>query len=130
MVRFVVAHLDGSTYPGGDMRRKLNQLSTLLVAVLLVSACASRRPAQIGVDANYLIEVTNPTTHAMSVSLDLGANQQSALGSVGAGETKTFEIKDPATNDIKLVARDGSGSHIVRKTVELKRGTVARVALD
>jgi hypothetical protein len=112
------------------MRKRLSQLSALLVAVTLIAACASRRPAQIGVDANYVLEVTNPTSHAMAVSLDLGANQQSALGSVGAGETKTFEIKDPATNDITLVARDGTGAHVVRKTVELKRGTVARVALN
>lgn len=112
------------------MRSKLNQLSMVLMAVLLVAACSSRRPAQIGVDANYLLEVSNPSSHEMAVSLDLGANQQSALGSVPAGQKKTFEIKDPATNDINLVARDASGSHVVRKTVELKRGAVAQVVLD
>ncbi|HET9438532.1 MAG TPA: hypothetical protein VFO52_00085 [Longimicrobiales bacterium] len=112
------------------MRKRYIRLSALLFGLLLMAACGARRPAQIGVDANYVLEVTNPTTHAMSVSLDLGANQMSALGSVGAGETKRFEIRDPATNDINLVATDGSGTHTVRKTVELKRGTVARVTLD
>jgi uncharacterized lipoprotein len=111
------------------MRSQLGKLSALFLTILLVAACSSR-PAQIGVDANYVIEVTNPTTHAMAVSLDLGANQMSALGSVPAGETKRFEIKDPATNDIKLLATDGTGSHRINKSVELKRGVVARVSLD
>jgi hypothetical protein len=112
------------------MRSKLGRLTAVFMGILLVAACAGRRPAQIGVDANYVIEITNPTSHAMAVSLDLGANQVSALGSVNAGETKRFEIRDPATNDINLVARDGSGSHTVRKSVELKRGEVARVTLN
>jgi hypothetical protein len=112
------------------MRSQLGKLSALFLGILLVAACAGRQPAQIGVDANYIIEVTNPTTHPMAVSLDLGANQMSALGSVAAGETKRFEIKDPSTNDIKLVATDGGGTHKVNKTVELKRGVVARVSLN
>jgi hypothetical protein len=112
------------------MRSKLSQLSVLFLGIMLIAACSGRRPAQIGVDANYVIEVTNPTTHAMAVSLDLGANQMSALGSVNAGETKRFEIRDPATNDINLIASDGTGSHRVTKSVELKRGTVARVTLN
>ena len=112
------------------MRSKLGRLSALFLGMVLIAACAGRRPAQIGVDANYVIEVTNPTTHAMSVSLDLGANQMSALGSVPAGQTRRFEIRDPATNDINLVATDGTGSHRVTKSVELKRGTVARISLN
>jgi hypothetical protein len=66
----------------------------------------------------------------MAVSLDLGANQMSALGSVDAGQTKRFEIRDPATNDIILIAADGSGQHRVTKKVELKRGAVSRVTLN
>lgn len=112
------------------MNRKLGRLSALFLGVLMIAACSARQPAQIGVDANYIIEVTNPTSHAMSISLDLGANQMSALGSVPAGGRKQFEIRDPATNDINLVATDGTGSHRVTKTVELKRGTVARVTLN
>lgn len=112
------------------MRRSMTRSSAVLFGLLLVAACSGRRPAQIGVDANYVLEVTNPTTHAMAVSLDLGANQMSALGSVGPGETKRFEIRDPATNDINLVASDGSGSHVIRKKVELSRREVARVRLD
>jgi hypothetical protein len=111
------------------MRRRLFQTFSILVIGLLAVGCA-RRPAQIGVDANYVIEVTNPSTHAMAVSLDLGANQMSALGSIGPGETKRFDVRDPATNDINLVAVDGSGQHRVTKKVELKRGTVSRVTLN
>jgi hypothetical protein len=111
------------------MRSRLIQLFSIVCGLLLVTGCASR-PAQIGVDANYVIEVTNPSSHAMAVSLDLGANQMSALGSINAGQTKRFEIRDPATNDINLVAVDGTGSHRVTKKVELKRGEVARVTLN
>ena len=112
------------------MKNPVNRLLVLLVGVVMVAACAGRRPAQIGVDANYVIEVTNPAPHAMNLSLNLGANQMSALGAVNGGETKRFEIRDPSTNDIELVATDGSGSHTVTKKVELKRGTVARVTLN
>jgi hypothetical protein len=111
------------------MRRRLFQTFCIFAIGLLAVGCA-RRPAQIGVDANYVIEVTNPSTHAMAVSLDLGANQMSALGSIGPGETKRFDIRDPATNDINLIAVDGSGQHRVTKKVELKRGTVSRVTLN
>jgi hypothetical protein len=111
------------------MKRGLMQTFSMLVAAVLAAGCASR-PAQIGVDANYVIEVTNPSSHAMAVSLDLGGNQMSALGSVDAGQTKRFEIRDPATNDINLIAVDGSGQHRVTKKVELKRGAVARVTLN
>ncbi len=112
------------------MRNRLARLLVVLCGVMVVAACAGRRPAQIGVDANYVIEVTNPSPHAMAVSLNLGANQMSALGSVEAGQTKRFEIRDPSTNDIELVATDGTGSHRITKSVELKRGTVARVTLN
>jgi hypothetical protein len=112
------------------MRSKLSKLSALFLGILLVAACAGRRPAAIGVDANYVIEVTNPSSHPMAVSLDLGANQMSALGSVPAGATQRFEIRDPATNDINLIATDGTGGHRITKSVELKRGTVARVTLN
>ena len=111
------------------MAGKVSKAFSLMCGLLLICACASR-PAQIGVDASYVLEVTNPSSHAMAVSLDLGANQMSALGSVAAGETKRFEIRDPATNDINLIAVDGSGSHRVTRKVELKRGVVARVTLD
>lgn len=111
------------------MINRLNKLFFLCCGLLLAAGCASR-PAQIGVDANYILEVTNPTSHAMAVSLDLGANQMSVLGSVPGGEMRRFEIRDPATNDINLVAVDGSGSHRVTKKVELKRGTVAKVTLN
>jgi hypothetical protein len=109
---------------------KFGRLLAVLCGLFMVAACSSRQPAQIGVDANYVVEVTNPGAHAMAVSLNLGANQMSALGSVEAGQTKRFEIRDPSSNDIELVAIDGSGSHRVTKRVELKRGTVARVTLN
>ena len=110
------------------MRSSFNKLLVLLLGLVTVAACSGRQPAQTGVDANYVIEVTNPASHAMSVSLNLGANQMSVLGAVAAGETKRFEIRDPSTNDIELIAT--AGSHTVTKKVELKRGTVARVTLN
>lgn len=112
------------------MRRRLTQSFVILIAMIVAASCSSRRPAQIGVDANYVIEVTNPATHPMAVSLDLGANQMSALGSVEAGQTKRFEIRDPATNDIYVIGIDSSGQHRLRKKVELKRGTISQVTLN
>jgi hypothetical protein len=109
---------------------KFVRLSAVLCGLFVVAACSSRQPAQTGVDANYVVEISNSMPHAMAVSLNLGANQMSALGSVDAGQTKRFEIKDPATNDVELLAVDGSGSHRVTKRVELKRGMVARVTLN
>lgn len=112
------------------MRNRLTRVPALLLALLVIAACSSRRPAVPGVDANYTLEVTNPTAHAMAVSVDLGANQMGALGTVGPGETRSFEINNPSTNDIILVASDPSGQHTVRKSVELSRRRVARVSLD
>jgi hypothetical protein len=103
----------------------------LLVALscVFVLACSSR-PAQIGVDANYVVEVSNPMPHPMNVSLDLGAGEMSALGEVPAGGTRRFEVEDPSTNDIILIATDQSLSMEIRKQVELERGTVSRVILS
>lgn len=112
------------------IRTRIARLLVVLCGLMVAAACSGRRPAQIGVDANYVIEVTNPSPHPMAVTLDMGANQLSALGSVDGGQTKRFEIRDPSTNDILLLARDETGTHTLRKKVELKRGTVARVNLD
>ena len=112
------------------MKFRLIKLLPLFTGLMLVSACASRPPAQIGVDANYVLEVTNTTDHQMAVSVDLGSSQTGVLGPVEAGQTKRFEIRDPATNDINLFAVDATKSHQFRKKVELKRGTVARVTID
>lgn len=111
------------------MKRHPGRLFLMLFGLTVMAACASR-PAAVGVDANYVVEVTNPASHPMTVSLNLGANQMSALGTVEAGATRPFEIRDPSTNDIELIATDGSGSHTIRKKVELKRGVVARVTLN
>jgi hypothetical protein len=96
---------------------------------MLLAACASR-PAQIGVDANYIVEVTNPSAHAMTVSADLGAGQMAVLGEVPAGGAKSFEIRDPSTNDIQIRATSSDNSHTVTRKVELKRGVVSRVTLN
>ena len=87
------------------------------------------RPAAIDEDANYAIEVTNPMPHAMNVSLNLGTGI-TALGAVEPNQTRRFEIRNPGTNDIELVATAGAGGHTVRKKVELSRTTVARVNLS
>lgn len=112
------------------MKRWPTRLLAMWLGAMAATACAGRRPAQMGVDANYVVEVTNPSPHAMAVSLNLGANQMSALGSIEAGQTKRFEIRDPSTNDIELIGSDATGSHKVTKKVELKRGAVARVTLN
>ena len=100
-----------------------------LCGLLLMGACASA-PAAIGEDANYMIEVTNPSSHAMTVSANLGAAQMAVLGELAAGQTRRFEIRDPATNDIELIAATSDNSHRVTKHVELKRGVISRVTLD
>ena len=112
------------------MNNRPGRLLVVFCGLMVAAACSGRHPAQVGVDANYVVEVTNPAPHAMAVSLNLGANQMSALGSVEAGQTKRFEIRDPSTNDIELIATDGTGSHRLTKKVELKRGAVARVTLN
>ena len=108
---------------------RIFKLVLTLCGVLLMGACASA-PAAIGEDANYQVEVTNPSSHAMTVSANLGAAQMAVLGEIRAGETKRFEIRDPATNDIVLVAATSDNSHRVTKQVELKRGVISRVTLD
>jgi len=94
----------------------------------VVFGCA-HRPAVIGADANYVIEVTNPMPHAMNVSLDMGAGQMAALGEVAPGETKQFQVRNPSSNDVIIKAIDQSRSHEVERHLELERGTVAKVTL-
>ena len=106
----------------------MKRTAIMMFCSLLLFGCASR-PATIGTDANYVIEVTNPMPHAMNISLDLGAGQMAALGEVKAGETKPFEINNPSSNDIILKAIDQTRSHEVQKHIELKRGTVSKVTL-
>ena len=111
------------------MRRNITRMVFALCSVLLIAACASR-PAQIGVDANYVVEVSNQMAHAMTVSADLGAGQMAVLGEVPAGGSRSCEIRDPSTNDIQIRATTSDNSHTVTRQVELKRGVVARVTLN
>ena len=106
----------------------MKRTAILMFCSLVLFGCASR-PAAIGTDANYVIEVTNPMPHAMNVSLDMGAGQMAALGEVPAGQTKQFRISNPSTNDVIIKAIDQSNSHTVERRVELARGTVAKVSL-
>ena len=109
--------------------KKLSRVFLSVFGVLLIAACSSR-PAAIGVDANYIVEVTNSFNHPMTISANLGAAQMAVLGEVGAGQTKRFEIRDPSTNDIELVASSADNSHRVTRKVELERGVVSRVQFD
>ena len=108
------------------MRRNL--LLSFLV-VFSLAACSNNPPAQVGVDNNYLIDITNPMPHAMSVSLDVG-DGVSALGQIAAGETRRFELRDHANNKVELIAADASGNEMMRKEVQLSRSQVAKVRLD
>ena len=108
------------------MRRNI---MAALCCTLMLAACASRPPAAIGEDAVYRLEVTNSLTHPMTVSVDLGANQQAVLGQVDAGATRTFEIRDPSTNDINLRATHEGSNHVFERKVELSRSNPARVTL-
>jgi hypothetical protein len=109
---------------GGTVKRT----AILMFCSLVLFGCASR-PAVIGTDANYVIEVTNPMPHSMNVSLDMGAGQMAALGEVAAGQTKQFQVRNPSSNDVIIKAVDQSQSHTVEKHVELERGTVSKVSL-
>lgn len=105
---------------------------TLLAALsclFLLAGCASKQPAAIGEDAVYTLEVTNSAAHAMTVSLDLGAGQNSVLGELQPGQTRTFEVKDPSTNDITLKAASSDKSHTFTDKIELSRSKPARVTL-
>jgi len=95
----------------------------------LSSACSSRGPAAMGEDATYALEVTNPNSHAMNVSLNVGTGVVS-LGAVEAGQTRRFTVQDPGTNDVLLVATDPSGAHRVEKKIELSRREVAKVTIS
>jgi P pilus assembly chaperone PapD len=106
----------------------VKRTAIMMFCSLVLFGCASR-PATIGTDANYVIEVTNPMPHAMNVSLDMGAGQMAALGEVQPGQTKQFKVSNPSSNDVIIKAIDQGNSHTVEKHVELERGTVAKVLL-
>ena len=106
----------------------MKRTAILMFCSLVLFGCASR-PATIGSDANYVIEVTNPMPHSMNVSLDMGAGQMSALGEVAPGQTKQFQVRNPSSNDVIIKAIDQANSHTVEKHVELARGSVSKVML-
>ncbi|MGQ0814319.1 MAG: hypothetical protein ACT4O1_07615 [Gemmatimonadota bacterium] len=108
------------------MRRNL-LLSFCLI--LGLSACRTYQPAQVGVDNNYLIDITNSMPHAMNVSLDLG-DGISALGAIPAGVTRRFELRDHANNKVELIAVDQNGGMEKREEVQLSRSSVAKVRID
>lgn len=107
------------------MRRNI-LLSFFLIVGL--GACSQNRPAQVGVDNNYLIDITNAMPHAMNVSLDVG-DGVSALGQIDAGETKRFELRDHANNKVELIA-SGPDGEMERELVQLSRSEVAKVRID
>ena len=107
----------------------MKRTAILMLCSLALVACA-HRPAVIGSDANYVIEVTNAMPHAMNISLDLGAGQMSALGEVLPGQSKQFEVNNPSSNDVIIKAIDQARSHEVERRVELARGRLSRVSLD
>lgn len=90
-----------------------------------MAACAAHHPAQMGVDANYSLEVTNPTTAPISVQLDMGAGQLSALGEVAAGQTRTFEIRNPSTSEVAVIYSDTNGGNVRREKIQLSRSKTA-----
>jgi hypothetical protein len=113
------------------MKTRLTTLLVVFGGLLVTTACSIRSDEpEVAADPIYVIEVTNRSPHTMAVSLDMGANSVSALGSVEGGQTKRFEVRDPTTNDVLLLATDGTGEHKFRKKFELKNGRVARVNLD
>lgn len=100
---------------------------TALVVTLAATACSGKQ-AQIDGDANYVIEVTNHMPHAMNVSLNLGTGL-TALGAVEPHQTRRFDVRNPGTNDVELIAADQGKTHEVRKKVELSRSAPAKVQL-
>jgi hypothetical protein len=94
-----------------------------------LAACSSHRPAVVGLDNNYFIDVTNAMDHPMNVSLDLGGGV-SALGQIEVGQTRRFELRDQMNSKVELIAAQQDGSSEKRREVLLSRTRVAKVLLD
>ena len=66
--------------------------------------------------------------HSMNVSIDMGKGVQ-ALGAVESNQTRRFEIQNPGTDEIELIAADQDNKVQLRKPVDLDRDQVVRVTL-
>lgn len=74
--------------------------------------------------ASTPISITNPMPHDMIVSADWGQGQQE-LGTVKAGETKSFDIAAASGTSIKLKATDEGKTHSPEGSVTLDPNTPA-----
>ncbi len=99
-----------------------------VVCTLFLGACA-HHPAQMGVDANYQLSVTNNTAAPVSVSLNMGADQMSALGQVDAGQTRMFEVRNPSTSEVKIIYSDVNGQNPHSEKIQLSRSRPATMII-
>ena len=95
---------------------------------LLIAGCAARVPESGGPERTYYLEVTNSVPHAMNVSIDMGKGIQ-ALGAVEANQTRRFQIDNPGTDEIEVIAADQENKVQLRKPVDLDRDQVVRITL-
>jgi hypothetical protein len=98
------------------------------LALVVVLAAACTRPAAINQDASYTLVITNPQAHAMNLAVNTGSGLV-VLGLVDAGQTREFELRNPGTNDVTLVATGGPNALEIRKKIELRRAQPARITL-
>jgi hypothetical protein len=97
------------------------------IAVLALAACA--RSAAINEDASYTIEITNPLPHAMNVAVNTGGGLD-VLGLIDAGQTRQFQIRNPLSNDVTIIATGGPEPTEIRKNVELRRAQTVQITLS
>lgn len=97
------------------------------VLLPLITGCA--RSAAINQDASYTVVITNPLPHAMNVAVNTGGGLD-VLGLVDAGQTRQFQIRNPLSNDVTIIATGGPQPTEIRKNVELRRSETVQITLS
>jgi hypothetical protein len=93
-----------------------------------LGACAGNQ-LQSEQGASYVLEVQNPMPHPMNVSYSMGGSV-TALGTVAANTTRTFNIPNRGGDEIVVIATDQNNQNRVEKPVDLESHRPARVVLS
>lgn len=78
----------------------------------------------IGMGGGAEVSVTNTMPHAMIVRMDHGGTPME-LGTVGPGETETFDLMSEAGTEVSLTATDSAATHSVEGSVTAQEGEPA-----
>ncbi len=102
----------------------------VVVAALLLSACASMRGVQVGTEPNrtFAIEVTNNPARTVTVSYT-GKGVSGELGTVAPRTTERFVIAMADAGQITVVAKTTSGASAGNYPVTLEAGVTKRVTV-